>query len=63
MSTNKEYLKGHRIEKMIDIGGDFCFEQEEFNKIIEPFLNIPENHNIPCDALLYVSSAWKEGDK
>ena len=55
MSMNKEYLRGHRAEKMIDIDGDFGFDQEEFDRVIEAFCSVQEQCIISKE--LYVSSA------
>ena len=62
MSTNniKENSRGLRADlKLYD---DFMLNQEEFNKIIEAFANIPEKYIAPHNALLYMSSARKEGE-
>lgn len=40
---------------------DFIINKEEFDKVVEAFANIPEKYIMPCDVLLYASSAWKEG--
>lgn len=61
MSTNniKKDLRGLRADlKLYD---DFIINKEEFDKVIEAFTNIPEKYIMPCDALLYASSIWKEG--
>ena len=63
MSTNniKKDLRGLRAElKFYD---DFMFDKEEFDNVIETFANIPEKYIVPSEALLYASSAWKEGDE
>lgn len=63
MSTNniKKDLRGLRAElKFYD---DFMFDKEEFDNVIETFANIPEKYIVPYEALLYASSAWKEGDE
>lgn len=59
---NREYLRGHRAEKMIDVDGDFCFDREEIGKIIKAFCAIPEQHITPKEEI-YISSAWKEGEE
>ena len=41
---------------------DFMIDKEEFDKVIEAFTNIPEKYIVPYDALLYMSSARKEGE-
>lgn len=61
MSTSniKKNSRGLRAElKFYD---DFMFNEEEFDKVIEAFANIPERYVVPYDSLLYVSSAWEEG--
>ena len=61
MSTNniKKISRGLRADlKLYD---DFINNKEEFDKVIEAFANIPEKYIMPCDVLLYASSAWKEG--
>ena len=42
---------------------DFIVDKEEFDNIIEAFANIPEKYIVPYEALLYASSAWKDGDE
>lgn len=42
---------------------DFMVDKEEFDNIIETFANIPEKHIVPYNALLYASSARKDGEK
>lgn len=42
---------------------DFMVDKEEFDNIIEAFANIPEKYIVPCETLLYASSAWKDGDE
>lgn len=39
------------------------FDKEELDNVIEIFANIPEKYIVPCETLLYASSAWKDGDK
>ena len=58
MSMNKEYLRGHRAEKMIDIDGDFGFDQEEFNRILDPFIIPPERIVREYKEIIYTSSAY-----
>ena len=63
MSTNniKKDSRGLRAElKFYD---DFMFDKEEFDNIIKAFANIPEKYIVPYEALLYASSAWKEGEE
>ncbi len=56
---DEKNLRGLRANlKLYD---DFMINQEEFNKIIEAFANIPEKYIAPSNALLYMSSAWREG--
>ena len=58
---NKNNSRGFRAElKLYD---DFMINNEEFDKVIEAFVNIPEKYIVPYDVLLYASSAWKEGDE
>lgn len=62
MSTNniKKNSRGLRVDlKLYD---DFIINKEEFDKVIEAFANIPEKYIMPYDALLYASSAWKDGE-
>ena len=63
MSTNniKKDSRGRMAElKFYD---DFMFDKEEFDNVIETFANIPEKYIVPYEALLYASSAWKDGEK
>ena len=56
---NKKDPRGLRAElKFYD---DFMFDNKEFDNVIETFTNIPEKYIVPYEALLYVSSAWKDG--
>ena len=58
---NKKDPRGLRAElKFYD---DFMFDKEEFNKVIEAFVNIPEKYIVPYETLLYASSTWKEGEE
>lgn len=63
MSTNniKKNSRGLRAELKVYDG--FMVDKEEFDKVIEAFTNIPEKYIVPYDSLLYLSSAWKEGDE
>ena len=63
MSTNniKKNSRGLRAE--LKVYDDFMVNQEEFDKVIEAFANIPEKYIVPYDSLLYVSSAWKDGEE
>jgi len=63
MSTNniKKNPRGLRAE--LKVYDDFMVNQEEFDKVIEAFANIPEKYIVPYDSLLYVSSAWKDGEE
>ncbi len=57
---DEKNLRGLRADlKLYD---DFMINQEEFNKIIEAFANMPKKYIAPHNALLYVSSVWKEGE-
>lgn len=62
MSTNniKKNSRGLRTE--LKVYDDFMIDKEEFDKVIEAFANIHEKYIVPYDSLLYVSSAWKEGE-
>ena len=58
---NKKDSRGLRSElKLYD---DFMIDKEEFNKVVKAFTNIPEKYIVPYNALLYASSAWKEGEE
>lgn len=63
MSTNviKKISRGLRTE--LKVYDDFIVDKEEFDKVIEAFANIPEKYIVSYDSLLYVSSAWKDGDE
>lgn len=63
MSTNniKKNSRGLRTE--LKVYDDFMIDKEEFDKVIEAFANIHEKYIVPYDSLLYVSSAWKEGEE
>nr|DAP47773.1 MAG TPA: hypothetical protein [Caudoviricetes sp.] len=63
MSTNiiKKNSRGLRTE--LKVYDDFIVDKEEFDKVIEAFANIPEKYIVSYDSLLYVSSAWKEGEE
>ena len=63
MSTNiiKKNSRGLRTE--LKVYDDFIVDKEEFDKVIEAFSNIPEKDIVSYDSLLYVSSAWKEGEE
>lgn len=56
---NKKDSRGLKAElKFYD---DFIFDKEEFDNVIETFANIPEKYIVSYEALLYASSAWKDG--
>ena len=63
MSTNiiKKNSRGLRAE--LKVYDDFMVDKEEYDKVIEAFANIPEKYIVSYDSLLYVSSAWKDGDE
>lgn len=61
MGIDKEYIRGHRAEKMIDIDGDFHFDQEEFNRILDSFIVNPERI-IKENQIIYVSSACRRSN-
>ncbi len=57
---NKKDSRGLKAElKFYD---NFMFDKEEFDNVIETFANIPEKYIVPYKALLYASSAWKDGE-
>ena len=58
---NKNNSRGFRTE--LKVYDDFMINNEELDKVIEAFVNIPEKYIVPYDVLLYASSAWKEGDE
>lgn len=61
MNNIKKNSRGLRAElKFYD---DFIVGKEEFDKVIGAFANIPEKYIVPHVSLLYVSSAWKDGEK
>lgn len=62
MSTNniKKDSRGLRAE--LKIYDDFIINKEEFDKVIGAFTNISEKYIMSWDALLYASSAWKDGE-
>lgn len=61
MSTNNIKKNSRGLMADLKLYDDFIINKEEFDKVIEAFTNIPEKYIMPCDALLYASSIWKEG--
>ena len=63
MNTNniKKNSRGLRVE--LKVYDDFMVDNEEFDKVIEAFANIPEKYIVSYDSSLYASSAWKEGEE
>lgn len=51
------------IRARVKFYDDLMIDKEEFDKVIEAFANIPEKYIVPYDALLYASSAWKDGEE
>lgn len=62
MSTNDIKKDSRGIRAELKVYDDFIIDKEEFDKVIEAFINIPEKYIVPYDALLYMSSARKEGE-
>ncbi len=62
MSTNDIKKDSRGIRAELKVYDDFIIDKEEFDKVIEAFMNIPEKYIVPYDALLYMSSARKEGE-
>lgn len=63
MSTNNTKKDSRGLRAELKFYDDFMFDKEEFDNVIETFANIPEKYIVPYEALLYASSAWKEGDE
>lgn len=63
MSMNNIKRNSRELRAELKFYDDFMVDKEEFNKVIEAFANIPEKYVVPYDSLLYVSSAWKDGDE
>lgn len=56
---DKKDSRGLRSElKLYD---DLMIDEEEFDKVIEAFANIPDEYIVPYDTLLYATSVRKEG--
>lgn len=62
MSTNNIKKNSRGLRADLKLYDDFIVKNEEFDKVIEAFANIPEKYIMPYDALLYASSAWKDGE-
>lgn len=62
MSTNNIKKNSRGLRTDLKLYDDFIINKEEFDKVVEAFANIPEKYIMPCDALLYASSAWKDGE-
>lgn len=58
--NSKKDARGYRADLYIYDDLNIGIDKEEFSKIIEAFVKIPERYTVPHDELLYVSSAWKE---
>ena len=63
MSTNNIKKDSRGLRARLKFYDDFIVDKEEFNKVIEAFVNIPEKYIVPYEALLYASSAWKDSDE
>lgn len=63
MSTNNTKKDSRGLRARVKFYDDFIVDKEEFDNIIEAFANIPEKDITPYEALLYASSAWKEGEE
>lgn len=63
MSTNNINKNSRGLRAELKVYDDFMVSNEEFDKVIEAFANIPEKYIVPYDSLLYASSALKEGDE
>lgn len=63
MSMNNIKKNSRELRAELKFYDDFMVDKEEFNKVIEAFANIPEKYIVPYDSLLYVSSAWKDGEE
>ena len=57
---NKKDSRG--IRASVKIYDDFMVNKEEFDNVIKAF-DMSEKHIVPYNALLYASSAWKEGEE
>ena len=62
MSTNDIKKDSRGIRARVKFYDDFMVDKEEFDNVIKAF-DIPEKYIVPYNALLYVSSAWKDGDE
>lgn len=62
MSMNNIKKNSRELRAELKFYDDFMVDKEEFNKVIEAFANIPEKYIVPYEALLYASSAWKDGE-
>ena len=62
MSTNNIKKNSRGLRADLKLYDDFIINKEEFDKVNEAFANIPEKYIMPYDALLYASSAWKDGE-
>ena len=61
MSTNNIKKNSRGLRADLKLYDDFIINKEESDKVIEAFANISEKYIMPYDALLYASSAWKDG--
>lgn len=62
MSTNNIKKNSRGLRADLKLYDDFIINKEEFDKFVKAFANIPEKYIVPCDTLLYASSAWKDGE-
>lgn len=58
---NKKNSRGLRTK--LKVYDDFMIGKEELDKVIKAFANMPKKYIVSCNALLYASSAWEEGEK
>ena len=57
---SKKDSRGYRADLYIYDDLNIDIDKEEFGKLIEAFINIPEKYIVPYNELLYISSAWRE---
>lgn len=62
MSTNNIKKNSRGLRADLKLYDDFIINKEEFDKVIGAFANISEKYIMSWDALLYASSAWKDGE-
>ena len=61
MNMNNIKKDSRELRAEFKLYDDFMFDKEEFDNVIETLANIPEKYIVPYEALLYASSAWKDG--